>query len=292
MTQPETQSTLSPATVLITGCSTGFGRLAALRFARAGDRVFATMRTPAAGQDLVDTAAAEGLALDVVALDVCDQKSVDNAVAHIAEATGESDAGIDVLINNAGVPGRGPVEDIFEDDMRRIMETNFFGAVRMMRAVLPGMRRKGGGVIVNVTSIAGITGSPGAAFYSAGKYALEGLTEAMSYEVEPFGVRMALVEPGYYRTNIGSTLLATDTYPADSPYREFMERWRMGGIDAVAKGGDPEEVVDAIVDAVRGSSPRFRYALGPMADAVVNGKKTLSDDQMRQVVKQTLGFES
>lgn len=254
-----------PLVVLVTGCSTGFGLLTALAFARRGDRVFATMRDVAKAGALQEAAAAEGLTVDVVALDVTDDESVTSAVAAVHESAGT----IDVLVNNAGVGGRSAVETFPDDLVRSIFETNVFGVLRLCRAVLPEMRERGSGAIVNVSSLAGLSAPPFNAAYSASKHALEAFSEAMALEVQPFGVRVALVEPGYFRTNIGENVVASTRLRDDSPYAE-RERQAVEAVPAsVEQGGDPTIVADTIVEAATTATPRLRYPLGAGADQVL-----------------------
>ena len=180
------------AVVLITGCSSGFGLLAALQFARKGDQVYATMRNPAKAGELEKAKSEEKLAIEVLQLDVTDEASVTNAVRQVIDAAGR----IDVLVNNAGIGAHGPIEETDDDEAKEIFETNFFGALRTIRAVLPQMREQKSGTIVNVSSLAGRVSPPFDGIYSASKFALESATEALHFEVHPFGIRMVLVEPG------------------------------------------------------------------------------------------------
>jgi NAD(P)-dependent dehydrogenase (short-subunit alcohol dehydrogenase family) len=177
-------------TVLITGCSTGFGLESALAFARRGDTTYASMRNPAKADKLRERADAEGLTVEIATLDVTDDESVAAAVAEIESRHGA----VDVLVNNAGVGYSGAVEAIDMDRARALMETNVWGAVRTMRAVLPAMRAQGSGVIVNVSSVAGrVPASGHHGFYAASKHALNALTEAAATELEHFGVRVVSV---------------------------------------------------------------------------------------------------
>ncbi len=220
--------------VLVTGCSTGFGLLTALAFARRGDRVFATMRNVDKAGELLAAAEAEGLKVDVVALDVTDDASVTDAVAAVLREAGT----IDVLVNNAGIGGRSAVETYPEELVRAIFETNVFGVLRMLRAVLPTMRENRSGAVVNVSSLAGLMGVPFNSRYSASKHALEAIS-------------VTLIEPGYYRTNIGDNVTAMTALSPESPYYQ-PERAAVDAVpDAVAQGGDPQEVaIEAVLDGV------------------------------------------
>ena len=183
---------------LITGCSTGIGRATALHLARRGYRVHATMRSPErAGAPLVQTAKDEGLALTVVPLDVMDAASCAKALAEAGR--------IDVLVNNAGLGELGAVEDLDDEQVRRMFETNVFGPLRLMRAVLPGMRAAGRGAIVNVSSVAGRFCYGSGALYSGSKHALEAISECLALEVMQYGIRVAIIEPGFFDTPISTS---------------------------------------------------------------------------------------
>src|SRR3954471_4795258 len=209
--------------VLITGCSTGIGRAAAEELTSRGHTVIATARKR---ETLADLDVAARLALDV---------DSDESVAAALAAAGE----LDVLVNNAGVGVGGPVEKVPLAEVRRMFETNVFGAVRMMQAVLPAMRERGSGTVVNVTSVAGVAVSPLSAFYSATKFALEAITEAARLELGHFGVRVLSVEPGYIETEFGNNSTA---YGEDvAPYDELAKIWdEAQGVISGAGGGEPQ----------------------------------------------------
>ena len=256
--------------VLITGCSTGFGLLTALTFARRGDRVFATMRNVDKAGELRAAAEREGVEVEVVELDVTDDLSVDKAVGEVLSTAGR----VDVLVNNAGVGGRAAVETFPDATTRAIFETNVFGVLRTQKAVLPAMREQGSGAIINVSSMAGLMAVPFNSMYSASKHALEAITEALALEVRPFGIRVALIEPGYYRTNIGENVTAMSDLSPDSPYYAEERKALDAVTGAVERGGDPQEVADAIVEAATSDAPRLRYPLGAgaMLRAAGNGE--------------------
>ena len=252
------------AVVVVTGCSSGFGLLTAVSFAARGDRVFATMRDPGKAGPLERAAADRGVAVEVVALDVSEDRSVDAGVRSILDAAGR----IDVLVNNAGIGARAAIEMYPDAVVRDVFETNVFGVWRMLRAVLPGMRAQGSGAVVNVSSIAGRIGPPFNGLYSSTKHALEGMSEALAGEVAPFGIRVALVEPGYFRTSIGTNVAANTALDPRSPYaaEEAAAVARMH--EAVAGGGDPQVVADLIVEAATTESPRLRWLAGEDAHGI------------------------
>jgi NAD(P)-dependent dehydrogenase (short-subunit alcohol dehydrogenase family) len=242
---------------LITGCSSGIGRATALRFARAGYRVYASMRRPEAGADLRAEAAASGWALETPALDVDSDASVASAVSAVLVATGGR---IDVLVNNAGFYFCGPLEQTRPDQLRAQLETNVVGVLRTVRAVLPAMRARGGGTIVNMSSISGLVVVPAVGPYHASKWALEALTEALRYEVRPFGVRVVAVEPGTFRTALHDKELRAESAP-DSPYAGLMKAYDRES--AKIRRGDPARVADLIYRAATSRKPRLRWRIGP-----------------------------
>jgi NAD(P)-dependent dehydrogenase (short-subunit alcohol dehydrogenase family) len=244
---------------LITGCSSGIGRATAERFARAGYRVYASMRRPDAGAELRARAAAEGWALETPALDVDSDASVASAVAAVLVATGGR---IDVLVNNAGYYFCGPLELTRPDQLRAQLETNVVGVLRTARAVLPAMRARGGGTIVNLSSISGLVVVPAVGAYHASKWALEALTEALRYEVAPFGVRVVAIEPGTFRTALHENESRAEAPGnAESPYAGLMKAYdRQAG---KLRRGDPARVANLIFKAATSPSPRLRWRIGP-----------------------------
>jgi len=261
---------------LITGCSTGIGFETALLMAERGYRVYATMRNPDAGAAaLQDAAKAAGVRLEIAPLDVTDQRSVDRCVAAILEAEGR----VDVLVNNAGLGELRPLELTTDEETRRIFDTNVFGPLRLMRAVLPGMRERRSGTIVNVSSVAGRIGAFGQTLYCGSKHALEAISEGLAIEVRAFGVRVAIIEPGLFNTPIiGKAMGALSGDPA-SPYAD-VER-RIAGIYAAgaAAGQHPRTVAEAIEHAVSTDAPRLRYPVGVDATVFLDGRAGLTDEE-------------
>jgi NAD(P)-dependent dehydrogenase (short-subunit alcohol dehydrogenase family) len=203
------------ANILITGCSSGFGLEGALAFARRGDRVYATVRNTRQCVELEQLAADQQLDIHPRLLDVRRSDTFSSFVSELIATSGH----IDVLVNNAGILRPGAWEDLSEESIREVMETNFFGAMLLARALLPHMRNHGGGYIINISSLSGIAGLAGDVAYSASKFALEGATEALRHEVDRWGIRVALVEAAQYATNIFRNSGAPSLdYPTDSPY--------------------------------------------------------------------------
>jgi NAD(P)-dependent dehydrogenase (short-subunit alcohol dehydrogenase family) len=262
--------------VVVTGASSGIGRATALHLASRGYLVHATMRTPEiGGPPLVEQARSEGLQLSVSQLDVTEPASVARAVSAVLTESGH----IDVLINNAGIGDLGPIEMVSEDATRRMFETNVFGPLRMLRAVLPGMRERQHGTIVNVSSVAGRIVGGGNGMYAATKHALEAASEALALEVRQFGIRVAIIEPGFFATPIidkATNALSGDT---SSPYAH-VER-RMRGIYQGAKplSGDPQMVAEVIEQAITTEEPSLRTLVGFDAAPFVEGRSRMTDEE-------------
>ncbi len=244
---------------LITGCSSGIGREAARRFAREGFRVYASMRRPEDGVDLREEATKLGWTLATPVLDVTSDTQVTDAVSGVlAETQGR----IDVLVNNAGYYLFGPIEETSPDELRAQIETNVIGVHRVTRAVLPAMRAAGDGVIVNISSVSGRLVLPVAGPYHVSKWALEALTEALRYEMRPFGVRVVAIEPGPYKTDLhAKEKRARESLRPDSPYAPLM------GAYLDQAGRLPRAELDGLVDTIYRAAihpnPRLRWPVGP-----------------------------
>lgn len=253
----------------VTGTSTGIGQATALRLARDGHRVVATMRNPDAGAPLVEAREAEGLSLDVVALDVNDAEACERVVA---------DSGpIDVLVNNAGIGGLTAVEDASDDEWLEMLSTNVIAPMRLCRLVLPGMRERGAGTIVNVTSVAGRLPIAPQALYAASKHALEGASEALAQEVAPFGIRVVIIEPGVILTPI--FFKGDDSGRAESPYAAAYERASRMFTSLLADPSPPELVADTISESISTTEPVLRYPVGPDAHKLFAGRAAISDQE-------------
>lgn len=247
---------------IVTGASSGFGSLTAQRLRKEGYRVFGTSRR--------EHQEAES-DVEMLVLDVRSEESVQECVGRVLGAAGR----VDLLVNNAGVLGVGPAEETPAEEIRSLFETNFFGVVRMTNAVLPSMRKRGRGRIINVGSLAGLVAVPGEAFYSASKFALEGYTEALRHEVGGFGISVSLVEPGFFSTNIHRP----PARPAESisDYDDLREALRRSLAESLGEGDDPEKVARAIVKIAREKSPRLRYRVGSDARWVPRLKQVISE---------------
>lgn len=259
-------------TVLITGTSTGFGRVATELLTAQGWRVFATMRDLARKEPLERALNDAGLSerATFVQLDVTDPSSIEAAVESVLAQTGNT---LDAVVHNAGIAVAGVLEDLFDADVRRVMETNFFGPLNLTRALLPTFRAQRRGRIVFLSSQAAFAGQPGNSMYCASKWALEGWAESLAYEVDPFGIDVVLIEPGPYRTEIwNSTKWVT---PANSAYLPWLKRLRQAADRHQAQTSrDPKEVAAVIAKALEVRKPRFRYQVGFFAklDYFLRGK--------------------
>ena len=274
--------------ILITGCSSGFGKLAAIEFARRGDKVFASMRNTAKAKGLLDGATAAGTTLEVVRLDVNDSASIAEAVANIERKAGP----IDVLVNNAGIGTHGPVEDFDDDEVLSVFNTNVFGVIRVTRAVLPSMRARKSGTIVTVGSLAGKVSAPFGGVYAASKHAIEALSDALHYELHPFNIRVVLVEPGGFETEIANNHVVPRRFGEGSAYVEPERRFADASTKLPAAGerADAQVVANAIVDAAKAEQPKRRYLVGNDAQLIGGLHKQMSDEDFEKAMRTTLDF--
>ncbi len=260
---------------LVTGTSTGIGFATALHFARHGHRVVATMRNLGKAAPLEEAARAEQLPLVVRELDVTRPDSIARAMAETRDREGP----VDVLVNNAGVGGATPLELVPEDEHRAMFEANYWGPVRMIQAVLPSMRERRSGCIVNVTSIAGRVATPNQIPYSASKHALAAASEALAHEVAAFGIRVAIIEPGVIQTAIFENSAGATRYDKASPYRQIMRRNGKLFAAGFRNPGRPETVAEVIYDAATTGRPRLRYPVGTDAEGLAAGRARISDEE-------------
>jgi NAD(P)-dependent dehydrogenase (short-subunit alcohol dehydrogenase family) len=260
---------------LVTGTSTGIGLGTALHFARHGHQVVATMRNLAKAGPLETVAREEKLPLVVRELDVTRPESIARAVA----ATVAREGPIDVLVNNAGIGGATPLELTPEDEHRAMFEANYWGPIRLVQAVLPSMRERRTGCIVNVTSIAGRVATPNQIAYSASKHALDAASEALAHEVAAFGVRVAIIEPGVIQTAIFENSAGATRYDKNSPYRQIMRRNGKVFAAGFRNPGRPETVAEVIWEAVTTDRPRLRYLVGTDAEGLAAGRARISDEE-------------
>jgi NAD(P)-dependent dehydrogenase (short-subunit alcohol dehydrogenase family) len=269
--------------ILITGSNSGFGKLAALTLAREGHAVIATMRTMSKGDDLRSIAAREDLPIEFRRLDVCDPDSVSDGIG--------DPLGVDVIVNNAGFEVTGALELVDDDLWKRQLDTNVLGPMRVARAVLPAWRRRGSGTIVNVSSVAGIVGSPFGGAYSASKHALEGLSEALHFETSGFGIRVRLVEPGRFDTGFHDNIVTVDGWEG-SEYFDRATRFSesQGVLSGDGPAPDPQDVADAIVAAALDPETPFRTFVGNDAMLIQSVKSSMPFEQFEATMRETLDW--
>ena len=260
------------ALAVVTGSNSGIGLATAVALARASHTVVAAMRNLERGAEIRKIAEEEKLAVHVAKLDVDDDASVREAFSEVVARHGP----IDVLVNNAGVPGGGPVEETTIDHFRHVMETNFFGGLRCIKAVIPSMRERRKGTIVNITSIAGRLASTPMASYAASKWAFEALSEVLAQEVRAFNVRVAIVEPGVIATPIFSKAPP----PPKHSFYPHGRRLRALFAAALAKPVPPSVVGDVVRDIVEGDSWQLRYLVGPDTEPRLKARQSKTDEQV------------
>ena len=268
---------------IVTGSSSGIGYETSLALARDGFYTFATVRNPKKAEKILQIAKKENLNIEIIELDVDDEKSISAAIEKIISKKQR----IDVLVNNAGWGLFGSVEDVSMKDFRAQFETNFFGIISIIQKVAPIMRKQGSGIIVNVSSVAGRIGFPGSPAYISSKFALEGLSESLRYELGQFGVKIIIIEPGVIKTNFFSSMKIAEPKP-DSPYKEITEKVIMGIKMMSELGTPPSEVATTILNAIKEENPRPRYIVGNDAQMFLEAKKTKTDTEFENYLKKEL----
>lgn len=259
------------ASILITGTSTGIGLATALTLGRAGHKVYATMRNPSRAPKLGETAAQEGLPIKISAMDVDSDSSVKAAIADIYKDAGH----IDALVNNAGIERNGSVEELALADFRAVMETNYFGPLRCIQAVLPQMRQRRSGCIINVTSVAGRIASSPLAPYTASKFALEALSEALAQEMKTFNVRVAVVEPGIIDTPMARRLEDPQNGSPYSQQRRFAHLFTA----ALTHPAQPSLVAEKILGIIDSGTWQLRHPVGPDALPFLAWRNSMTDEE-------------
>jgi NAD(P)-dependent dehydrogenase (short-subunit alcohol dehydrogenase family) len=268
---------------IVTGSSSGIGYETSLALARNGFYTFATVRNPKKADKILQVAKKENLNIEIIELDVDNEKSISAAIEKIISKKQR----IDVLVNNAGWGLFGSVEDVSIKDFRAQFETNFFGIISIIQKVAPIMRKQGSGTIVNVSSVAGRIGFPGSPAYISSKFALEGLSESLRYELGQFGVKIVIIEPGVIKTNFFSSMKIAEPKP-DSPYKEITEKVIMGIKMMAELGTPPSEVATTILNAIKEENPRPRYIVGNDAQMFLEAKKTKTDTEFENYLKKEL----
>jgi NAD(P)-dependent dehydrogenase (short-subunit alcohol dehydrogenase family) len=266
-------------TVLVTGASSGFGRLIAKKFHSEGWNVVATMRSPQSEQELSQ--------LDnvlVTELDVTKPATIANAIKQATDKFGT----IDTWVNNAGLGIAGPMEGISDEKIREQMDVNFFGIINTMKGILPLMRSNKSGTVINISSVGGRVAFPYFSIYMASKHALEGLTDSMQYELEPFGVRLKLIEPGVFKTGFGENSAQADTTNL-ADYHEINQKFydKYFKIEGSSlDDGDPQQVADVTFEAATDNSERLRYLVGESANQTFAARQQMSDVDFKNMMKQ------
>ena len=277
-------------TAIVTGCSreTGFGQLTAKTLAKAGFQTYATLRRAERAEDLKVWAGEQGVDLTALEHDVTDPAQNRSVADAVCARSGR----IDLLVNNVGMSSFGALETLHDRHIRDVMETNFFSAIDMTRAVLPAMRAQGGGRILFVTSIAGMTGVPGETIYCASKFALEGLAEALAMEVARFGIQVSTIRPAFFNTGMSAhNTDAVSFYERNPAYDAFNECVVGSTSQGELDGEDPQIVADTVLEAATTAEPRLRWQPGQSAPEIVAVRRTLKDEEWRDFVMAELGLE-
>src|SRR5687768_15471789 len=298
---------------LVTGSSSGIGFETSLLLARNGFHTYATMRDTTKSKKIEKIANKENLPLEVLSMDVNNDDSVRNAIHKIIDEKKK----IDILVNNAGYGLFGALEDISIADIKQQFETNLFGAIRTIKEVLPTMRKQKNGIIINITSIAGVVGIPAECIYVSTKFALEGLSESISYELQPYGIKVILVEPGVINTNFVSSIKFSDktddksqqalrkqekseiNYSGNnikkknsSYYSNTIDTFLSHYYPAMKNAPLPREVATVILEAIKNSSKSseylFRYIVGGDAKTFAQAKKNMSDSELHEFISNKL----
>ncbi len=273
----------SQQVALVTGASSGIGKATALALISAGYTTYATARRP---ETLTDLAAA---GCRILRLDVTDDASMVEAVR-----TAEAEHGaIDVLVNNAGYGEMGPIEEVSHERWLRQFETNVFGPVRLAQLALPAMRAQQSGRIIITGSMGGLFTFPFAGAYHASKYAIESITDALRFEVAPFGIQVILIEPAAVRTPLAQATLAMLTPQATSPYADAMGAYARTAAAALEQGTgmeEPEQIATVILSAIQAEKPATRYMIGATAEQMVGARRSLADLDWDAMLRQQYGI--
>ena len=275
---------------LVTGSSSGIGLESALLLARNGYITYATMRSPEKDTSIRTAVRSEGLPIRVTQLDVTDDDSVRNAADHIISEAGR----IDVLVNNAGYALNGAFEDLAMEEIKDQYETNVFGVIRVTQAVLPTMRNQKSGTIVNISSgTVTMGGIPGGSAYVSTKYAIEGLSKSMAYELERFGIKVVLVEPGVIRTNfVNGIVAAKKSQDPNSPYSQLMQKVAANFEPMLKNGSSADVVANVVLNVVTSEFPSPKYPAGKDIESLMEAKRSMSDEEFSKMMMQNLNLQS
>jgi NAD(P)-dependent dehydrogenase (short-subunit alcohol dehydrogenase family) len=277
----------SQKVAIVTGSSSGIGYATSLMLARKGFYTYASVRNINKSASLESIASAERLPLKLIQLDVTDDGSVKDALKQIVLEKGR----IDVLVNNAGYGLFGAFEDLSLDEIKAQFETNFFGVIRVTQNVLPVMRtpQNGGGIIVNVSSINGLIPFPVISAYVGTKFAIEGLSESIAYELEPFGIKVILIEPGPIGSNfMKGSVLPKRALDPHSPYSELVQKVSVKTSSQHENATQPEEVAKTIFQAISIEKPEFRYVVGNDAVSLLESRKNMPYSEFQKMIIQNI----
>ena len=265
-------TTSDPLVALVTGANSGIGRAVAIHLATRGLTVYGSVRSVDKAAKLVAMATEAGAEVRLVELDVADDESVQTAFASVLDEAGR----VDVLVNNAGVGGNGVVEEAPIDRYAEVMNVNLLGALRCLKAALPGMRARRAGTIVNITSVAGRFGSPAQAPYVASKWAFEGVSEELAHELAPFGIRVAIIEPGVTK----SAIFAKNTdFGGHSDYQPHWRRMFQFYAAGLANATDPFDVAAVVYHTITTDSPMLRYPVSWAGQEIIGNRRRITDEQ-------------
>jgi len=268
---------------LVTGSSSGIGFETSLALARDGYNTFASMRDTGKGSNLQDIAKKENLPISIIELDVDKESSIVNAIKKVMKSSGR----IDVLVNNAGYGQFGCTEDVPIEEFRKQFETNFFSIVRIIQEIAPIMRKQGSGVIVNISSVVGRMGLPGSSAYVSTKFALEGLSECLRYELGQFGIKTTLIEPGVIKTNFFKSMRIPES-KTDPKYKEIMDNILSGLKMMVEMGTPPAQVAEVVIKAIHDREILPRYTAGTDAAMFMEAKKMKTDLEFEKYMSKEL----
>jgi NAD(P)-dependent dehydrogenase (short-subunit alcohol dehydrogenase family) len=268
---------------IVTGSATGIGYEIAIHLARNGFYTYATMRSLPKADKITKIAKSENLPLSVIQLDVTDDISITNAIDTVINESGK----VDILVNNAGYGLIGSIEDMSIEELKAQYETNVFGAFRVTKAVLPHMRKQDGGSIIIISSIAGRIALPLYSAYVSTKFAIEGLSESMAYELEPFGIKVAIIEPGAIRTNFRREQAAKGSSEG-SPYSSMMQSPSRVIEKMLKHRLYPEEVAKTVIQAIENPNQKLRYIVGKDAEELIELRGKSSDEELFWILGQSI----
>jgi len=268
---------------LVTGCSSGVGLETALALARDGYHTFASMRDIGKAGELEQVVKKENLSIDVIELDVDKEESIVSAIKKVVTDGGR----LDILVNNAGYGQFGCTEDVSVDDFRKQFETNFFSIIRIIQEVAPIMRKQNSGIIVNISSIVGRMGLPVSPAYISTKFALEGLSECLRYELGQFGIKTTLIEPGVIKTNFFNSMKVPES-KIDPKYKTLTDNILAGLKMMVEMGTAPSQVADVIIKAINDDEILPRYIVGTDAAMFMEAKKMKTDLEFEKYMSKEL----